>query len=44
MSATDSDHEQAGEREGSNQMIPKLEKDEEGWAILLSMENHSLED
>ena len=25
-------------------MIPKLEKDEEGWAILLAMGNHSLED
>jgi len=31
-------------RDGSNGMIPKLEKDEEGWAILPSMGNHSLED
>jgi len=44
MSATDSEHEQAGERNGSNGMIPKLEKDEEGWAILPAMGNHSLED
>jgi len=27
MSATDSEHEQAGKRNGSNGMIPKLEKD-----------------
>src|SRR5467141_592716 len=44
ISATDSDHEQVGKRDGSNGMITKLEKDEEGWAILPSMGNHSLKD
>src|SRR5467141_2385252 len=44
ISATDSGHEQAGKRDGSNGMITKLEKYEEGWAILPSMGNHSLED
>src|SRR5882672_8230554 len=34
ISATDSDHEQAGKRDGSNGMITKLEKDEEGWAVM----------
>ena len=44
MSATDSDHEQAGERDGTTWIIPKLDQDEDGWAILPQMGNHSLED
>ena len=44
MSATDSDHEQAGKRDGTTWIIPKLKQDEEGWAILPQMGNHSLED
>jgi len=35
MSATDSDHEQVSERDGTTWIIPKLEQDEEGWAITL---------
>ena len=44
MLAADSEPEQAGERDGSTGMKPKLGKDEEGWAILPAMENYSLED
>ena len=44
MSATDCDGEEAGERDGLTGMKPKLEQDEEGWAILPVMGNHSLED
>lgn len=44
MSATDSEHEQAGERDDSNGTIPQLEKDDEGWALLPAMGNRSLED
>jgi len=44
MSATDSEHEQAGERNVSKwDDYPSLRKDEEVWAILPAMGNHSLE-
>src|SRR5882724_12713183 len=44
MSAPDSEPEQAGKRDSSTGMKPKLEQDEEGWAILPAMGNYSLED
>jgi len=44
MSAPDSEPEQSGERDSSTGMKPKLQQDEEGWAILPAMGNYSLED
>jgi len=44
MSAPDSEHEQLGEKDGLNEIISQLEEDEEGWAMLPAMGNHSLDD
>jgi len=44
MSAPDSEPKQSGKRDSSTGMKPKLQQDEEGWAILLAMGNYSLED
>jgi len=44
MSAPDSEPEQSGERDSSTGMKPKLQQDEEGWAILPAMGNYTLED
>jgi len=37
MSAPDSEPKQSGERDSSTGMKPKLQQDEEGWAILPAM-------